>query len=57
MINTFIKSSFGALLKLHEVMEFTRLMMFTHIGTEIPDGEEQAGFCYTTTGSIVFRGG
>ena len=41
------KSSFDKLLKLHEVVQYTKVITASaDIRTEIPGGEEQAGVCY-----------
>ena len=56
-VSPFVKTSFDTLLKLHEVIEFNKLATtLANAGTEVPRGEEQAGFRYGTTGSAVLRG-
>ena len=57
IISSNIKSSFNTLLKLHEVMQFGELVAtFADTRTEIPAGEEQAGFRHGPTGPTMLRG-
>lgn len=54
----FIKSSFDTLLKIHQVMQFSKFVtILADIRTEIPSSEEQTGFRYGTAESAVFGGG
>ena len=58
MIHPLIKSSFDILLKLHEVTNFSKfVMMFADTWTEIPGGENEAGFRDGAVGPVVLRGG
>ena len=51
------KSSFNTLLKVHEVMQFRKLVApFADTRTGIPGGEEQVRFRYGTARSVVLRG-
>ncbi|KAF9645052.1 hypothetical protein BDM02DRAFT_3120875 [Thelephora ganbajun] len=52
-----MKSSLGALLKLLEVTDFSKLAtVFADAWTEITSGEKQAGFRNGAVGSAVVRG-
>ena len=52
-IGPVIKSSFNALLRLHEVIQINELVaIFADTWTEIHAVEEQAGFRYGTAGSM-----
>ena len=58
MVGPSVKLSFDILLKLHEVMQFNKLVtMFSNAGTDIPKSEEQAGFHYGTARTAVLGGG
>ena len=55
MIGPVIKSSFNTLLRIHEVTQISELVaIFADAWTEVDAVEEQAGFRYGTTRSVVF---
>ena len=57
IILSFVKSSFDALLKLHEVMQHSEFATApAETWTEFPAGEEQVRLYYGTTGWAVLRG-
>jgi len=57
-IDSIIKSSFGTLLKLHEVILSSGVVaVFTDAQTGIIGSKEQARFSYGKTKSAVLRGG
>ena len=54
----FVKSSFNTILKLHEVVQFGKLVTtFADTSTDIPGVEEQARFHYGAAQPAVFGGG
>ena len=56
MVDSFIKSSFGLLLKLQEVTRYRGLItMPADIRIDISIGKEQAGFRYGKAGLAVLR--
>ena len=57
MIDPFIKSSFGVLLKLHEVTQYYQFIaVLADARTAITVGGGQVGFYHGTIGRAVLRG-
>jgi len=55
--DSFVQSSFGVLLKLHEVTQHRELIPVpTDTRSEGPVGAEQARFHYDSAGSLMFGG-